>query len=100
MNDPLIIALSAIAGLALGTVFFGGLWWTVRRAVASPSPALWFFSSMLLRMGIALAGIYFVGKDDWMRMAACLVGVIFARFAVIWWTRKSGEIGKEAGRAP
>lgn len=100
MNDPLIIALAGIAGMALGTIFFGGLWWTIRRGLASPRPSTWFFGSMISRMGIALLGFYYVGKDDWKRMLACLVGFIAARLAVSWLMRKSGETGKEVIDAP
>jgi F1F0 ATPase subunit 2 len=100
MSDPLTTVLSGGAGIVLGAIFFGGLWYTVRRAMSSRRPALWFLCSLLLRMGIALAGFYLVGKDDWRRMLACLAGFIVARFAVIWVTRQSSEIGKEAGHAP
>ena len=36
-----------IAGLALGTVFFGGLWLTVRKAVVSKKPAMLIFGSFV-----------------------------------------------------
>ena len=77
----------ARAGFVLGAIFFGGLWWTVRKGLTSKQPALWFFGSMLLRMGIALAGFYFVGRGDWRRLLACLLGFVFARFVVTWLTR-------------
>ena len=64
MNEFLTLALALAAGLLLGAFFFGGLWWTVRKGVSSQRPALWFFGSMLLRMSIALAGFYFVGRRD------------------------------------
>ena len=53
MNDTAIIVLALLAGAALGAVFFGGLWWTVRRGVASPRPAAWFIGSFLVRAAIA-----------------------------------------------
>lgn len=99
MNDPLMLTLSALAGVFLGLLFFGGLWWTIRKAMTSSRPALWFMSSLILRMGIALAGIYYVGMGDWKRMVACVVGFIVARFVVTWWTRQSGVIGEEASDA-
>ena len=46
----------------LGAIFFGGLWWTVRKGVASRRPALWFLGSLLLRTSIALAGFYVVAR--------------------------------------
>jgi F1F0 ATPase subunit 2 len=52
-----------VAGVLLGAIFFGGLWWTVRKGVSSKRPALCFFGSLLLRTSIALAGFYFVGRS-------------------------------------
>ena len=79
------------AGMAAGAiprrVFFGGLWWTVRRGVSSPRPALWFLGSMLLRMSITLAGFYFVGREDWQRWLLCFLGFVLARLVVKWLTR-------------
>ena len=62
--------LALVAGVLLGAIFFGGLWWTVRKGVSSKQPALWFFGSLLLRMSIALAGFYFVGRGHWERLLA------------------------------
>ena len=60
MNEPLSLASALVAGVLLGAIFFGGLWWTVRRGVSSKRVALWFLGSMLLRTCIALLGFYFV----------------------------------------
>ena len=91
MNEPLPLLLASAVGLLLGAIFFGGLWWTVRKGLSSRQPALWFFGSMLLRMGIALAGFYFVGRGDWRRLLACLLGFVVARFVVTWLTRAPVE---------
>jgi F1F0 ATPase subunit 2 len=87
MNETLTLALAALAGGGLGAVFFGGLWWTVRKGVSSPRPALWFLGSGLLRMSIVLTGFYFVSDGQWKRALACLLGFIVARLAVTWLTR-------------
>ena len=57
VDEGVLVGAGAV-GLVLGAVFFGGLWWTVRKGVASPRPALWFVGSMLLRTGVVLAGFY------------------------------------------
>ncbi|WP_435961005.1 N-ATPase subunit AtpR [Immundisolibacter sp.] len=93
MNDALTLAFAfaLAAGAALGAMFYGGLWWTVRRAVSSKRVALWFLVSLLLRMGLALAGLYFVSGGDWQRLLLCLLGFVLARLAVMWLTRPSEE---------
>ena len=91
MNETLTLALAGLAGAALGAIFFGGLWWTVRRGVSSGHPALWFLGSGLLRTSIVVAGFYLVGGGQWQRLVGALVGFIVARFAVMWLTRPSRE---------
>ena len=102
MNESLTLALAWVAGTGLGSIFFGGLWWTVRRCVVSRRPTLWLLGSLLLRMSIALAGFYFVGHRNWERLVACLIGFVMARLAVTWLTRSPGETraAQEASHAP
>jgi F1F0 ATPase subunit 2 len=82
MNELLTLVLAGLAGVLLGGMFFGGLWWTVRRGVASAYAAPWFMVSLLVRMGLLLAGIYVVGHGQWERMFACVLGFIVARAIV------------------
>jgi F1F0 ATPase subunit 2 len=96
MIETLLTLLSCLAGMALGIIFYAGLWWTVRRGVASPRPALWFSGSLLLRMSIALAGIYFVSAGNWRKLAARLAGFVLARLAVMWLTRT--KVNTSGGR--
>ena len=53
------LVLALADGLVLGAVFFGGLWWTVRKGVSSKQPALWFLGSLLLRTGIVAGRFLF-----------------------------------------
>jgi F1F0 ATPase subunit 2 len=87
MSDVLTWALAGAAGVVLGAIFFGGLWWTVRRGLVSSQPVAWFLGSLLLRMGIVLAGFYLVGDGHWQRLLACLLGFSVARPLVGWLTR-------------
>ena len=89
MNDTLMLILAWAVGVWLGAIFFGGLWWTVRKGVSSKNPALWFFGSLLLRMSVTLSGFYLVGRGHWERLLLCLLGFVMARLAVTWLTRPS-----------
>ncbi len=89
MNETLMLVFAGGAGVVLGAIFFGGLWWTVQRGVSSKQPALWFSLSLLLRTSITLAGFYLVGGSDWKRLLSCLIGFVLARLAV---TRVSRQV--------
>ena len=91
MNDTWALILACVAGLGLGTMFFGGLWWTLRKGLSSQRPALWFVGSLLLRTGLTLAGFYFVSGGQWQRLLFCFLGFFTARLIVTWLTRRSGK---------
>ncbi len=91
MTDISALLLAWIAGIAFGSIFFGGLWWTVRKGLSSKRPALWFLASLLLRTSIVLAGVYFVAQGRWQRMLLCLLGFVTARVAVTRLTRDRGS---------
>ena len=82
MSETSSVILAFLGGCVLGAMFFGGLWWTIRKGVASPLPALWFSGSLLIRMFLLLTGFYYVTHGDWARMASCLTGLLLARLAV------------------
>jgi F1F0 ATPase subunit 2 len=90
MNETLSLALALLAGVLLGAMFFGGLWWTIQRGVSSKRPGLWFFGSLLLRTSITLAGFYLVGRGHWERMLTCFLGFVAARLLVTRLTRSMG----------
>jgi F1F0 ATPase subunit 2 len=87
MSDPLGLAIAALAGIMIGAIFFGGLWWTVRRAIPSGQPAFWFLTSFLIRTSIAVAGFYLAARGEWRSSIACLLGFLAARILVTRLTR-------------
>jgi F1F0 ATPase subunit 2 len=96
MRETLLLLLALLGGMFLGTLFFGGLWWTVRRGVASHQPAIWFVGSLLLRTAIALFGFYAVMQGDWRRLVACLCGFVIARICVVRFTSSNLMLGGAA----
>ncbi|MDR4478747.1 MAG: ATP synthase subunit I [Nitrospira sp.] len=102
MHDVWSLVPALLAGLVLGAIFFGGLWWTVRQGLASPRPAVWFFASLLLRMGLALTGLYLVSGGQLERLLACLCGFALGRLIVTRITRLEANrvpLAGEVGRA-
>jgi F1F0 ATPase subunit 2 len=93
--SPLLLALAA--GLVLGAVYFGGLWWTVLRGIGSRHAALWFFVSLLLRTAVAMLGFYLIARGSWERLVVSVAGFVVARFIVIWLTAAVGPRPQSAG---
>ena len=91
MIETLTLLLAWLAGVLLGVVFFGGLWWTVRKGLSSTHPALWFLASLLLRTSIAVTGFCLVASGHWERLLVCLLGFIMARHIVAWLTQSSAN---------
>lgn len=87
-------ALALAAGLCLGAFFFGGLWWTTRRALASSHPAAWFMGSFVVRTGVTLGGFYLLADGRWERLAACLLGFVMARMVATQLSKNCMNGGK------
>lgn len=103
MNEILSLVPALVTGMLLGTMFFGGLWWTVQKGVSSARPALWFFGSLLLRTSMTLVGFYMVSDGHWERLLVCLLGFTIARLIATRLTRiaeRPTRVTEEAGHAP
>jgi F1F0 ATPase subunit 2 len=79
MNDILILIFCGIAGGGLGTFFFIGLWWTVRKGVSAKNPAFLFLGSQLLRTITVVAGFYYLSNWQWPRLLCGLLGFLLSR---------------------
>jgi len=80
MIETLILLSAWATGVLLGAVFFGGLWWTVRKGLSCKHPALLFLGSLLLRTSITVTGFCLVASGHWERLLVSLLGFIMARF--------------------
>jgi len=91
MNEILSLVMALLAGLLLGAIFFGGLWWTVQKGLSSRRPELWFLGSLLLRTSTGVAGFYFASGGHWDRLLVCLLGFVIVRRIVMQLTRQPAE---------
>jgi len=87
MRETVPFILAFLVGVLAGAVFFGGLWWTIRKALPSNLAGVWFAGSFLVRTAIALVGFYAVGQGDWRRLVCSVAGFLVARLLVVRLTR-------------
>jgi F1F0 ATPase subunit 2 len=78
-NEWMRLFLALGIGIGCGLVFFGGLWWTIRKGMGSSAPAAWFLGSFLVRMTIAVTGFYWASYGHWAGVLVCLAGFLGAR---------------------
>ena len=97
MNEIATIFFSLLAGAALGLVYFLALWSTVRSLPTLRWAPLSLLGSLLLRLAILMAGLYWVGGGDWRRFVAALAGLILVRLAL---TRQIGVLQDAAQPNP
>jgi len=101
MKEQLFMILAFIAGIALGVLFFYGLWLTVKKMMTSKAPALWVLGSFLVRTGITLTGFYYVSQGNLLRLLICLLGFVACRYIVKRFVSPNEEsqlqLKKEAG---
>ena len=80
MTDAVSLAVALAAGVAAGTVYFAGLWMTVRALPASRHPALVTFASFVFRLALALACfLALVRTGGWTPTVTGLAGFLLAR---------------------
>jgi F1F0 ATPase subunit 2 len=96
MNETLHILLSFITGVALGAIFFIGLWLTVKKMVTSKAPGILMMISFFLRTGITLLGFYYVSFNNPELLIICLIGFILARIIVKRFTDSKNTTPHEA----
>jgi F1F0 ATPase subunit 2 len=83
------LVLSFAAGLLLGALFYGGLWWTVKRIPSARLPAPLIIGSFAVRTALVLAGLYLLLRDGtaWLRLVGALAGIVAVRLYMVFKVR-------------
>jgi F1F0 ATPase subunit 2 len=101
MHSAWTLIAALLEGILIGLVFFGGLWWTVKKGVMSTHPASLFFGSLIVRTTITVGSFYFVSMGGWRPLIICLIGFVMGRMLVVrltlHWTPASTSIADGAG---
>jgi F1F0 ATPase subunit 2 len=72
-----LLAFAAI-GAAVGALYFGRLWLSMRQLPRLNHPMLWLLAGTFARLGLVLAAFLLVSQGQWARLVACLAGVVAA----------------------
>ena len=75
---------SFLAGILLGLVFFGGLYFTTKKLPDSSSPALLMFLSITFRMIILIGGLYIVFNGEIVRLLIAIAGIFTAKYITVY----------------
>ena len=73
------LVMAFLVGIGTGIVYFGGLWWTVRRLPLVRQPALLTLGSFFVRTGIGLTAFYLASGGRWERILISLLGFMIMR---------------------
>jgi len=79
MSASIRLLFPFMTGMALGVLYFTGLWFTVRNLPDSGRPLARVFWSFIARASIAVTGFYAVMNGRWEQLAAALLGFLLMR---------------------
>ncbi len=85
------LLLGAGVGLALGSMFYFGLWATVRCASRASRPWAWFVGSFVLRVAVVGAGFLLLARSGAWPLVGALVAFAVARPLVTYAVRERAE---------
>jgi F1F0 ATPase subunit 2 len=91
MHEAVVLVLDAAAGALLGSLYFGGLWWTIRKIVVSNRAGLWLLASLVVRSTMTVTGFLLVSGGHWPALLACLAGFLVARASTVRLSRSFPE---------
>jgi F1F0 ATPase subunit 2 len=89
MTDTGTISIAALAssfvlGMVLSGLYFGTLWFTLRRLVNRPRPGLFLLLSLLLRLSLLLGCFYLIlHTGHWQQLLAALAGFMTLRILLM-----------------
>lgn len=83
MNDAVTWAGAPLAGAVLGLLFFGGLWWTIRKLPRMKRPGLWLVTSFVLRAAVVVVGFWAVMQGNPLRVLLAMAGFLAVRFILL-----------------
>ena len=72
-----------LAGGAIGLLYFGGLWLTLKKLSQKRRWGLWLGASFLARTALAMAFFWLLAAGDWHRLLTLAAGFSMVRFLLL-----------------
>ncbi|MBU1055875.1 MAG: ATP synthase subunit I [Proteobacteria bacterium] len=76
--DPFVICVATVWGVILSILFFGGLWWTLKKIPQKQNPQRFLGYSFIIRTSIALGGFWLA-----LNHSLAAFGITMAAFALM-----------------
>lgn len=86
-----------LIGISLGLVFFGGLYWTVQKLSDVKHPSLLMSASLLFRMAVLLAVLYYVSKGGYQGVLFAMAGMLLVRIVMTFRVKRPNEKPRKGG---
>ena len=83
IGNSMFIIGTLLWGSILGLIYFGGLWFTVRRLTTVKHQAILMLGSFVIRNALMVIGFFPVIRQGWQTALICLAGFTVVRFILI-----------------
>jgi F1F0 ATPase subunit 2 len=83
MPELVRLLVPAVGGASIAALYFGGLWWTVRRLPEASHPAALVLGSFVGRAVLAALGFTVLLAGDPVRLAVALVAFLAVRAVAV-----------------
>lgn len=80
---PFSVMAGLAAGALLGCLYFGGLWWSVRRIKNIEHKKMFLFFSWLFRSVVLCGGLFLLARHDPQMLLGGAAGLLAARFLIV-----------------
>ncbi|MCA8999533.1 MAG: ATP synthase subunit I [Planctomycetaceae bacterium] len=77
-----------ILGAVLGLMYFGGLWWTVKRLPHRQHPYVLLVASFMIRITMLLLAFWLMVQISWQALAMAMIGFLSARQVLLFRMRR------------
>lgn len=78
------ILLALFAGIAVGLLYFGGLWWTVNRLQEANRPLAFYLASFAMRLSMIVVLVLLVLQVNTVHLFVGILGFFLARLFLVY----------------